>query len=656
MGVTLSRLHSTDEAEWWERWRSFDYSWDGLATKPWVGWSISPQGTPIPTEQAPAGSTPASLQDYWRDLEPMLIEGDGHRWTPAHLPMLWSDGSHAKTAWDNNASSTLRDILLRKLNAAAPNVMDERRQLVGADQRAQFQGVVVPFVFNVAKRSTPISAIFDRAFFSSGVDFSDCVFGAHADFQYTRFARYAANFNNTKFDDASFFEANIAHCYFSNVQFSQSASFGNATIHGDCHFAAAKFGNNLSFLNATISGPANFGRSTFEGNVDFQRVQFAYAAFSRSIFEGEVSFANAAFKEDAAFASCHFKAGFNFIGGKNAGETYLRGSIVDKDFSANGRRFEGRAHCENMAFNGPVDLRTAIFESAATFEGARWPREPRHWHGALRQTLFKGPANFATKEWGALAAFDGATFERGIKLHNAGEKTARQRFMSERTGAIEASHVDANEYLQSIRARNADIDPFFPQPLTPEPSRRELSKFRRRQRELRLRELEGGCRILKREMERGANKSMEQLLYRFELQSRRVQRSTPLWEKALSDLYGIVSDYGGSMLRPLTALTGLLVAFSSVFYATAVWTQVSTWGAWSDALQAFEFSWANVFRPLSALTATSDPEGTLSERLFAQDNPPLHAALVVGSTIESILAILLAFLFALSVRRRFQIT
>lgn len=62
------------EAAWWERWWARDYSWEGLGErytdgtplKSWTGWSVTPDGRCVETLSAPAGSKPATLQDYFR--------------------------------------------------------------------------------------------------------------------------------------------------------------------------------------------------------------------------------------------------------------------------------------------------------------------------------------------------------------------------------------------------------------------------------------------------------------------------------------------------------------------------------------------------------------------------------------------------------------
>ena len=48
------------EEAWWAAWWDEDFSWDGLADKPWRGWSVTPDDKVVETADAPEG-----MQDGW---------------------------------------------------------------------------------------------------------------------------------------------------------------------------------------------------------------------------------------------------------------------------------------------------------------------------------------------------------------------------------------------------------------------------------------------------------------------------------------------------------------------------------------------------------------------------------------------------------------
>ena len=163
-------------------------------------------------------------------------------------------------------------------------------------------------------------------------------------------------------------------------------------------------------------------------------------------------------------------------------------------------------------------------------------------------------------------------------------------------------------------------------------------------------------------MGRASDKSREQMFYRFEVlarRERRERRGMPWGEKFFSRLYGHASDYGASMARPLGWLIVLIGLFGVGFFFWAYALGLVGAGdrridVITAAWQAFDLSWANVFKPLFALSADAQVEGSLGDRLLGA-TPWVAFAVRAAATIQSLLAIVLAFLFALAVRRRFQI-
>src|SRR5262245_47687828 len=123
----MAEQKSKEELEraWWAAWRKEDFSWDGLAKKEWEGWSVAPDGALVETEGAPEGSRDATLQDYWRDEEPYLIEGDGKRWTRAHCPLEWEDDRQTpKAMWSREEKVAFDALIVAKINAAAATKFD----------------------------------------------------------------------------------------------------------------------------------------------------------------------------------------------------------------------------------------------------------------------------------------------------------------------------------------------------------------------------------------------------------------------------------------------------------------------------------------------------------------------------------------------------
>lgn len=593
------------EDDWRAGWRADDYSWQGLAQKTWEGFSVLADGRIVETEQlasAAEGARPATLQDYWQEEAECLVPGDGKLWTRAHLPLEWADGaSTGKANWDAKERAELDALILAKLEAAGETICTggyNNRRVVGADRRAQFQGVTflsAPAFPRGMER--PLSARFERAAFRG------------------------------------------------------PAHFDGARFQSDVTFESAGFFESASFEGAQFADVANFYRALF----------FAEANFRNTDFATQVSFARVFFFGDARFRNAVFHGHADFWGGECQGDVRCNGARFEGAVSMRRRRFEGLAFFDGAQFCGDADFGAAVFEALVSFEAVKWPAAARDWHAAFNQTLFLGTLAFTGAGFCCFAAFDGASMERGLQIDETSERAAASVFKRELKGAIAAAKQDAAEWAkptQDVQAPpRASSERAAVSRRTDgkkKPGRRAVAAYEHERRSARLRELERGCRAVKRAMELASNRTREHLLFRFELMARRAQADTPAWEKIISHLYTAASDYGASMARPFIALAALVLACAGLFWS---------WGASLDLISldgdlvvtgadALGLSWSNVVRPLSL---PSREGGEWVTRLFWDSDWGTQLAVRALATLESALAITFAFLFALAVRRRFQI-
>lgn len=151
--------------------------------------------------------------------------------------------------------------------------------------------------------------------------------------------------------------------------------------------------------------------------------------------------------------------------------------------------------------------------------------------------------------------------------------------------------------------------------------------------------------------------------YRFEVRTRVKRPEIAFWEKVAATLYGLSSDYGNSIARPFVSLAVILAGFAAIYLALAIEVNLVDWrdrsALHSGFFESLDFSLKNVFRPLSALSTDAPREGDAS-RLAGKllKNYGLGFGLIVTaiSIVQSLTGIVLAFLFGLAVRRRFQIS
>ncbi|MEZ5945311.1 MAG: pentapeptide repeat-containing protein [Hyphomonas sp.] len=524
-------------------------------------------------------------------------------------------------------------------------------------------------------------AFFNKSTFAGKADFDRAYFLGNAGFENVTFSEYAsfviasvsgdADFGGARFQEyASFNKVTfLGEVCFSRAKFSAGIRFNGAEVGGvarfggvsctkhffaeyvrfssDADFGSSEFQGEVRFDSSTFAGDTDFQYATFAGDISFQHATFSGTArFSESNISGESHFAGTTFSEDVHFNRAKFTGNTIFSDVNFRGKVSFSEGVCHRRISLQRSTFAGLVWFKEFSFCGPMDFTAAVFDKLVSFKNIKWPQDCRHWHGAFDQALFRGTLNLYGAGFRSFAAFDGATLERGIQLDETDEAAARKTFRSELNQAVEASTVDGEDFKSGKSV-----------------SKREIAGHTKQQREHRLRELERGCRVLKLAMEQASHKSREQLLYRFELQARRAQKRLPPGEKTFSYLYSWVSDYGASMVRPFIALFLMMAVFAAGFvgWDFAVDPQPVSDGWFARAVQAADLSWGNVFKPLSALSTENDfkDKNALAFRLLYDEEGGVDLygfGIRAVSTVQSLFAIVLAFLLALAVRRRFQIS
>jgi uncharacterized protein YjbI with pentapeptide repeats len=616
--------------EWWDGWWAKDFSWDGLANKPYDGWFVLSDGSLV---EEPVGDShptdrvrPASQQDYWRDQEgDLIVSPNGtQRFTRVHLPPFWADGTPTgKADWPQDA---LDPILAPKLLAGGPTRFARGvfgREVEGPDRRTQLQGCVLLRACNHPLGGAgPLFVRLDLAAF-----LRDAVF------------------DTATFVSVSTFEA---------ATFLGDASFNTVTFSGDASFYRATFSGEARFISATFSGGANFNRTSFESDVSFMVATFSEGvSFNGAAFSSESSFYQAVFSGVARFVGVAFSSAARF------GEANFSG---DAEFS--GALFKGNAIFAAAKFAGDLSFAGAEFDKSAVFERVGWPTSPQNWHRAFDQTWFKPAPVFTRAGFKSLGAFDGAVLERGIQIDDPGATKSDTIFRAELDGAIKAAEADMAGWVdKQTEGRKKGLgevegkEAVHANQIGRTEFKRQLAEFRNS----RLAELERGCRTLKKAMEYESNKTREQLFYRYELIARRAQGTTPLSEKVFSYLYGWLGNYGASIGRPFIAVTVLTLLFS-----------VAYWGL--DIGLAYAAGHAIILNPIASLDP--DFERALSfsaSRIFPfgafedisqewlQAYEKTHGAIAglwlrILASIQSIIALTLVFMVGLAVRRKFQIS
>ena len=655
------------ETDWWDAWWRADFSWAGLKNKQ-VGkhGGLSAEKTLLDYWRCdPATDNPRDNDAMWAAGE--LVDCDGTVFHIAHLPPMTKSGVKTwKAKLEDPNWKRLNALLAQRIDVSAETKVGSFGLPEGPDGRAQFVGAVLrgglphpkgdesalhlnavltatlDWADYAGRRFGP-GTHFVGAIFCGGASFDDANFSGDAHFDGATFSTHAS------FDDANF----SGDAGFTAANFSGNANFDDAKFSGDAGFTAAKFSGIATFNDAKFSGNANFNDANFFGDAVFSKATFnAKANFDKSVFGGVLQFIGAKVKGAA-----------DFEGGRCGGRVWFDDSKFAGTFRVAFREFRGRTYLDDVEFFGPMEFQVATFEKFVSFDRVQWPKAARDWHGAFTGAQFRSLVSFEGAGFQALAAFDGAIVESKIWIAAADEEEAKRTFDRELEAAIKPDPSDGADFEEEENEKRKVKDGDAARLVT----RKEIDKYvKHTAPENRLQQLEGGCRVLKQAMGWASDKSREQMFYRFELQARRKRRNRrgmPFGEWLFSYLYGGASDYGASIVRPLIALAALIVACAGLFWLFAAaldqftGTELRAGPLNAQIWSALDFSWGNVFRPLSALSenAAAVRDGSMIDKLLTEAGDGYAWGVRLLATIQSLLAIVLAFLFALAVRRRFQI-
>ncbi|UUX51777.1 pentapeptide repeat-containing protein [Nisaea acidiphila] len=679
-------LDAAAVVELWEAmWEAADFSWEGLADAGW-GRKDGPNAAQVlkrwraPADFPGGGEThgegeiawkEATLQDYWRwslgyegdergtrrlsdnelRIADLLLKApDGTLWHRLHLrpdASLDLDGSatELRNAEPGDGADksgfgggSLSHVLLARLAVgfeAGGNGPDGALRLIGA--RAKGLGDVLRnYSESYVEGPDDRPRIYLDARLAA-LRFFD-VHGAHfhgtTEFASARF-HGVARFDGTQFHGLS---------WFAGAHFHSAAEFASAHFHGTTEFASARFHSLARFDTAQFHGQAGFGGAHFDGAALFANVQFHRAArFAGAHFHGTAEFGGAHFHGLARFVGAQLHGAAWFGGALFHGATWFGGAHFHGGAKFDGAHFHGFAGFNDVEFwnkadAGPVGFRTAQFFELADFSRCRLPNQPARIQGAFETARFMGEARFRSPDFTAFAAFDGAVFKGKLLLAAARTEREEQSRFDAVLRATKAAVKADGGYSGNERGANN-----------------------------RFAALEGGLRVLKTAMEAEKDHMQEHRFFRFELQAKRRRPSVSRLEKVASWSYGLLSDYGNSMGRPLAALGLSVLLLWVVYWGWGLSLDPSFLGVEKERT-ALEFSIRNVVQPFSPWTATT--RSTLFEldivKIVSCGKPAETACPSNGgfgwlafrllATLQSVFSLLLAFLFALALRKKFQIS
>ena len=583
------------ETDWWDEWLKADYSWSGLAKIPIAGVS--------------GAYGERSLQEYWRcdpatgspRSDPVLYAAgeleaapDGSLWHIAHVPMVWPDLSTAKSNWSTEKRKSLAAIIAARIAAAKETMVKLKtgdEVVTGIDGRAQLHGTIL---LDPPDHPGGVSAPIHIAA-------TRCWFPAwYAD---SRQIGPGADFRRAIFLGVGRFKGvNFAgDAGFDRAVFLDTASFTSATFSGDAGFTGSTFVGYAGFTGGTFKREASFTGSLWIGVANFARANCrGYTTFGGAIFLGPSSFENAIFETEVSYDHAAFEREIRFSSTK-----------FEKLANFQDVNFEVKYHDE--VNSGRMDFGKANFVGPADFTGAK----------------------FSTKPIDHSASFLGARFSDLVSFRGCGdhwvaaldEAEIKGRILIDERDEPEALRIFDNEVLPA--ARNGGNNNETGESL--------------------LKELEGGCRTIKVAMGAARNEIMEHRFYRYQLLARREQAGVPKSERMISHIFDISANYGLSLTKPLIGLFILVLVFTIIY--SFFWNATGQFSE-TAAMKSVEMAASRLF-PFGAFEDVSKNWFKSLEERGAY-HYTIFSARIIGS-IQSLISLVLIFLFGLGVRRRFKV-
>jgi uncharacterized protein YjbI with pentapeptide repeats len=432
------------------------------------------------------------------------------------------------------------------------------------------------------------SANFSGAIFSGLAGFEKATFHDHADFQGATFSNWAY-FLGTTFCKGPDFR---------RVTFCLWANFVGATLSRWADFDGATFSSGADFSLTTFSGSAAFSGAIFSNLADFQRASFHdHAGFSGATFSDQAIFSGAIFSKEANFQRARFHNHATFSGATFTGRA---------DFSR--VRFSGRASFSGAAFSKDTLFVNAEMENPTWFEDAKFSSEPPQFFGAKLHegTVWRGVTwPPPPKDQKVAGRFVDAYERLKLEMDRLKKHEDELHFFALELLSRRVLDGDREDQVSELKVFG------FPVFLVP-PLKIIFQKIKT----LRHQKLFG--RLFSSAP--------------FTKQTRTIRLPRSLHGLAIA-LYGWLSDYGRSYVRPLTGLLITVLVGIPFFW----WHLAGFW-------QAVGHSLANTFGVL----------GFRRELIGADVLTALPGLLKLFAGAQTVAGIVLLFLLGLAIRNRFR--
>jgi hypothetical protein len=603
---------------WWADWWVRDYSWAGLADRPWYRWQVGADGLCSPVH----AGTPikqATLQDYWRrgpgsgrehdtrtdeEIErEMLVSNElvtgpnEELWHVLHLPLRWKDGTLTlKSRWADEDWGRTAALLSARL-LPKKDITARFGEIAGdADTRANFSGIIVDSILK--STDLPVGIKADYSAILHELDWQEGLVD-----------------DNLNFNHAFIYYADFSGATFCKGRDEQYSSFSWATISSRSYFVNTAYETQVEFIGTIFAEYPDFTSARFNGPCYFRGANFVEGAwFWNVVFAKNVSFTNSLWGSGGSFGAAEF-----------IGTPAFEGAQLHQDITFDAAKFiavDRALKKAQLRFYTALALAVVCgYLSFLAFVegGARpWPTAIFLWLVGVILVIGWGVFSWATLVWFIFGGAHGA--------RNADEK------------AVGEGDANLERWTRAYRTLAVLTDSVG--------NKRDAARFHRL--ELRASRLRAGVTL------------------------KEIFVSKPV-EKTLSALFDIASGYGESIVRPVIFLCLVILLFAKIFMymggsppnpSTSIISaeaisysagRAFPFGAWGEAEDKKVCS----LRMRLFAMQTERGELCLPERSRAggSTNPDsLRLKVAALGTLESVMSAVLIFLAGLGVRRKFRIS
>ena len=386
-----------------------------------------------------------------------------------------------------------------------------------------------------------------------------------------------------------------------NVRFKKSLFLGKIDSNGfgapNINSVALEF-KECEFLDETTLEDGHFSANLILDTCHFHR---------------RLTISEAKFQQTIRIDQCRFDDGFRF----NRSHAVNRFSVYGSDFFGTlelyDSRFGGEVSFIESSLHGHVEIVACHFADRARFGDVEWPDlDSNSANGS--ETHFANDVAFSSKRRPPIQLFDGIQFAGAVTFTGGQDKAWMTSFEGE---------------LRAIR-----------------------QGFAKHEAPTEMRQLEGGCRTLRKLAAANGDVHLEHQWHRCELVARRNGRDVSILEQTLSTAYGFCADYGLSISRPFFILAAFCLFFAIAYASIHSGIRPSADVDWKSLTEGFGYSF-NRALPIGVFEFA---DSVWRKELLGSAGTWRSIAVRAIATLQTIVSVILIYLGVMAARRKFKIS